>query len=319
MVDFYDPSDSDWPHHSSELEAALVQVRSMGNNRVPLAKVDAVKEGALAKRYVKNGRYPQLMWFVHGEPTQYHRTIRNAKMMSDFVLALDRPPLTQIRNKEQAHDYNRAVVAMTTKGSKLYKVLEIVGQKHMDTIAFVYVENSKDEIEFVEDNKETIKFPSNGEITVNAVEEFVTKCLPFKSEEIPKGDDEMDGYTTMIVGNNFETKVLQKDKDVLLLVHAPWCGFCKKIQPAWDALARTLKEIPHLLVAKMDGSRNGSPRPADFSWDAYPTIFHVRAGDTWPTIYRGDRTAESLLAFVKEHASAPINLDPSEIVYDREL
>merc|ERR1712130_140246 len=123
----------------------------------------------------------------------------------------------------------------------------------------------------------------------------------------------MDGHSKMIVGSNFEEQVLQKDRDVMVLVHAPWCGYCKKLQPQWDALARTVKDVPHLMVAKMDGSRNDSPLPFDFSWDAYPTIFYVRAGETWPSVYRGNRTVESLLAFAKEHASKPINMDQSQI------
>jgi protein disulfide-isomerase-like protein len=311
MVDFYDPADNDWPHHRMELEAALVQVRSYGNTRVPFAKVDASTEVDLAKQYVKNGRYPQLMWFVHGKPTQYHRTLRTAKMISDFVMALDRPAVTKIEKFEEARDFNRAVLGMISKTSKLYKVLEIVAQKHMDTIAFTYMESSEEKIKYIEDNKEPVEF--TGEATVDALEKFVKGRLPFKSEEIPTGEDAMDGYTTMI-GHNFEEKMLQKEKDVMLLVHAPWCGFCKKLQPSWDSLARTMKDVPHVLIAKMDGSRNESPLPFDFSWDAYPTIFYVRAGENWPTVYRGNRTVESLLAFMKEHATKPINLDPTQIV-----
>ena len=33
--------------------------------------------------------------FTHGEPTQYHRSLRTSKAMADFVLALDRDPMLQ--------------------------------------------------------------------------------------------------------------------------------------------------------------------------------------------------------------------------------
>ena len=33
--------------------------------------------------------------FTHGEPTQYHRSLRTAKAMTDFVLALDRDPMLE--------------------------------------------------------------------------------------------------------------------------------------------------------------------------------------------------------------------------------
>ena len=38
---------------------------------------------------------PCMPRFTHGEPTQYHRSLRTAKAMTDFVLALDRDPMLE--------------------------------------------------------------------------------------------------------------------------------------------------------------------------------------------------------------------------------
>merc|ERR1711963_1284126 len=79
-------------------------------SQVPIAKVDTVAEVDLAKKFVPNGPFPQLMWFQHGHPTQYHRTLRKAKMIVEFVLALDRNPIQKFESEEQVrHDVNRAV------------------------------------------------------------------------------------------------------------------------------------------------------------------------------------------------------------------
>merc|ERR1719478_1705851 len=74
LVDFYDPKDPRWTEGKGELDTAIRNVRNLGS-KVPFAKVDASKEKALAAKFVPEGQYPQLMWFLHGEATQYHRTL----------------------------------------------------------------------------------------------------------------------------------------------------------------------------------------------------------------------------------------------------
>eukprot|EP00438_Fugacium_kawagutii_P015752 Skav233441 [mRNA] locus=scaffold1486:326292:329895:- [translate_table: standard] len=94
LVDFYDRTQLGSAGLSRVHCLALQLVRDYGS-KVAFATVDAVAEKDLAKRYVPNGNYPQLMWFTHGEPTQYHRSLRTAKAMTDFVLALDRDPMLE--------------------------------------------------------------------------------------------------------------------------------------------------------------------------------------------------------------------------------
>lgn len=62
-----------------------------------------------------------------------------------------------------------------------------------------------------------------------------------------------------------------------MLVYVPWCGFSRKFLPVWQAFARAVANVKHLVVAKMDGDQNTSPLPEDFSWTAYPHIFFVKA------------------------------------------
>ena len=136
LVDFYDRTGSKshicfltrtldgWAEQKGELERALRDVRDYGS-RVAFATVDATAEQELAHKYVPSGSYPQLLWFTHGEPTQYHRTLRTAKAMTDFVLALDREPMLEVKSQEEAaSSFNRAVYGTVPRGSPGYKALE---------------------------------------------------------------------------------------------------------------------------------------------------------------------------------------------------
>jgi len=297
-VDFYDPGDANWPSWNLELQTALRQIRDVGSN-VPIAKLNVVAEKEVMKKFVPNGPFPQLMWFLHGQPTSYHRSLRKSKNILDFVLALDRDPIQGFGSEQEVRDYvNRAVWAQVPKASAAYKVLEIVAQKHMDTTAFAFKDSSKNEIRWLSDeNKETELF--EGEVTTEKLEHWVRGHLT-RSEPLP---EHQEGDSVPVVGSTFEEMVLQPDKDVFLLIYAPWCGWSRKFIPTWESLARRAAAVPHLVVAKMDGDRNGSPYPEDFKWNSYPTVFFVKAGSRSPVVFHGNRTEARLLEFAREHGS----------------
>lgn len=105
-----------------------------------------------------------------------------------------------------------------------------------------------------------------------------------------------DGDVKIVVGNNFDEIVLDESKDVLLEVcyiivegsiqillfdlifvggysnysnllmqfflqiYAPWCGHCQALEPTYNKLAKHLRSIESLIIAKMDGTTNEHPR-----------------------------------------------------------
>eukprot|EP00440_Ansanella_granifera_P045815 gb/GFBE01049629.1/.p1 GENE.gb/GFBE01049629.1/~~gb/GFBE01049629.1/.p1 ORF type:complete len:340 (+),score=86.91 gb/GFBE01049629.1/:1-1020(+) len=309
LVDFYDRSASDWVMQKSELEQALRQVRNYGS-QVAFGTVDAVAEESLAKRYIANGRYPQLLWFTHGEPTQYHRTLRTAKAMADFVMALDRDPVGLVKSEEEAAaSYNRAVFGKVQKGSKLYKALEVVAAKHMDTVAFTFLESSENSVKWLEEKTSEPVLYTGGQDAAE-LESWV-KDLLLKSEPIPEGHPVYSDGALVVVGKTFEETISQKDKDVFMLIYAPWCGFSRKMLPVWKAFAQAVADVKHLVVAKMDGDQNASPLPEDFYWSSYPHIFFVKAGTNKPVVFHENRTVAQLVQFAEQHGSKPLKLDPS--------
>lgn len=312
LVDFVKRDTYDWHKQQSELESAVRQVRGYGC-RVPVATVDVSAEEDLAKHFVPKGEFPQLLWFLHGEPTQYHRTLRSAKSISDFVMALDRDPIQAVKKADEVDNYNRAILAETRRTSPLYHALEVSAARHMDAVAVNFLDSDKDTITWHSDEGEPIRY--TGEATPAAVERWVRGLLT-RSEEPPQPEEGstgpvVDAGSVVVVGHTFEELVLRQDQDVMLLVYAPWCGFSRKFFPVWEAFARAVAGVPHLVVAKIDGDRNSSPFPEDFAWTAYPTVLHVRAGQRWPHVFHGNRTVANLIHFAQEHGSKPLDLDPA--------
>jgi thiol-disulfide isomerase/thioredoxin len=76
----------------------------------------------------------------------------------------------------------------------------------------------------------------------------------FKSEKddtTPEGE-----FVRKVIRNTFEKAVLGSDKEFLIMVYAPWCGHCKAIKPAYEAVAKSLQNNPNIVIAKMDGTLN---------------------------------------------------------------
>jgi len=307
LVDFYDRESSEWSKDKNELESAIRQVRNYGC-KVPMAKVDAKGEAELAQKFVPRGNFPQLMWFTHGQPTKYHRTLRSAKSISDFVMALDREPVTAVKNAEEVKTYNRAILAEIQRSSPLFKALEVVAQKHMDVLAVTFLDSPNNKISYYTEEGPGSVY--SGGPTLKELEAWVNSFM-FKTEPVPEGHPLVDEGSLVVVGSTFEEQLLLPDKDVMLLIYAPWCGFSKKFFSVWEAFAKIVSEQAHLVVAKIDGDRNSSPLPEDFSWPAYPTVMHIRAGQKWPTVFHGNRTVANLVKFANDHGSQQIKLDPS--------
>uniref|UniRef100_A0A7S1PND3 Thioredoxin domain-containing protein n=1 Tax=Alexandrium catenella TaxID=2925 RepID=A0A7S1PND3_ALECA len=312
LVDFVKREGDEWHKQQSELESAVRKVRGFGCN-VPVATVDVGAEADLANNFVPRGEFPQLLWFLHGEPTQYHRTFRTAKGISDFIMALDRDPIQEVKTMDEVSNYNRAVLAEIRRTSPLYHALEVAASRHMDSVAVTWMDSDKETVNWHSDEGQPVTY--KGEVTPDGLERWMRGLLT-RSESPPEPEEGtvgpvIDGGSMVVVGQTFEDLVLRKEQDVMLLVYAPWCGFSRQFFPVWESFARAVAGVSHLVVAKMDGDRNSSPFPEDFTWNAYPTVLHVKAGQRWPTIFHGNRTVANLVRFAEEHGSKPLNLDPS--------
>lgn len=159
-------------------------------------------------------------------------------------------------------------------------------------------------------NDDARKFFLSGEITVENVKAFgedflEDKLKPFyKSDPIPETND---SDVKIVVGNNFDEIVLDESKDVLLEIYAPWCGHCQSLEPTYNKLAKHLRSVESLLIAKMDGTTNEHPRAKS---DGFPTLLFFPAGNKSfdPITVDVDRTVVAFYKFLKKHASVPFKL-----------
>lgn len=157
------------------------------------------------------------------------------------------------------------------------------------------------------------KYVLDGEVTLDKLKDFgegfVEGTLKpvYKSDPIPETND---GDVKIVVGNNFDEIVLDESKDVLLEIYAPWCGHCQSLEPTYDKLAKHLRGIDSIVVAKMDGTTNEHPKAKS---EGYPTLLFFPAGNksSDPITVDADRTVAALYKFLKKHVSIPFKLQKS--------
>jgi len=145
-------------------------------------------------------------------------------------------------------------------------------------------------------------------ISSEAIKEWTDKFLSgdlvqtIKSEEIPESND---GPVKVVVAKNFDTLVKDKTKDVLVEFYAPWCGHCKKLAPIYEELGTAFKDVPSIVIAKMDATANDvDPK---YGVRGFPTIkFFPANNKEEPFDYDGDRSLDNLVTFVRATASIKI-------------
>jgi thioredoxin 1 len=75
--------------------------------------------------------------------------------------------------------------------------------------------------------------------------------------------------------NNFESEILKADKPALVDFWAPWCGPCKAIGPAIEALQEIYGESVIFARCNVDNSPN---TPTQYSIRAIPTVILFKDG-----------------------------------------
>ncbi|CAH8362446.1 unnamed protein product [Eruca vesicaria subsp. sativa] len=223
--------------------------------------------------------------------------------------------------------------AKSFKGKLIFVYVDVDDEDHGQPIAEYFGVSSPKLVAFT-GNEDLKKHYFDGEIKSDQIkifgEEFLSdKLTPFyKSDPIPEKVKERnsylyhsckqwtsnfwclqnDGDVKSVVGDNFDEIVLDESKDVLLKVYAPWCGRCQALEPMYNKLAKHLKGIDSLVIAKMDGTTNEHPKAKA---EGFPTILFFPAGNktSEPITVDTDHTVVAFYKFMRKHATVPFKLE----------
>lgn len=96
------------------------------------------------------------------------------------------------------------------------------------------------------------------------------------------------------------SKVFPYRKPKIFLFYTTWCFHSRRMMPTWDQMKINMKAAVDVIKVDPE-NENVESHHFDASGNdtAYPTIRFVYEEQKWD--YKGARTVEGLLAFVKEH------------------
>uniref|UniRef100_A0A8P4KSX9 protein disulfide-isomerase n=1 Tax=Dicentrarchus labrax TaxID=13489 RepID=A0A8P4KSX9_DICLA len=96
--------------------------------------------------------------------------------------------------------------------------------------------------------------------------------------------------------------------------YAPWCGYCKKLEPVWHDVGAELKSSGSpVRVGKMDATAY-SGMASEFGVRGYPTIKLLKGDLAYN--YKGPRTKDDIVEFANRVAGPAVRALPSKQMFE---
>jgi protein disulfide-isomerase A6 len=111
------------------------------------------------------------------------------------------------------------------------------------------------------------------------------------------------GEVFLLDPSTFHYIVNDPSKDVFVKFFAPWCGHCKRMANAWKELAMVLKDVPHIVIAEINGSEH-RPFNKKYGVRGYPTMLLFTKTDKSGEMmfdFSQKKDPETWIAFLSEH------------------
>jgi protein disulfide-isomerase-like protein len=105
---------------------------------------------------------------------------------------------------------------------------------------------------------------------------------------------------------NFD-QVVDGSKNVLVEFYAPWCGHCKNLAPAYEAVASAFRKEPSVVVAKVDADEH-KELGSNYGVSGFPTLKFFPKGSIDPDDYKGGRSEDDFAAFLNEKAGSNVRI-----------
>ena len=207
------------------------------------------------------------------------------------------PILTEVAPQFKEHVNFVLIDAAKYKGyASALNVTPKSGKQDIEWPIFV-IHNLSNETKFVCDEAELTK-----ESLTKFMSSYVANNLKpsFKSQDPPKENNDP---VKVIVHTTFDEIAMDKSKDVLVDLYAPWCGMCKRIEPHYEQLAKLLGSDSGVVLAKMDATLNDIPSTVAFKLDHYPTLLLFKANTNEMVVCDSFLDIKALHDFLKTNAT----------------
>jgi protein disulfide-isomerase/protein disulfide-isomerase A1 len=153
------------------------------------------------------------------------------------------------------------------------------------------------------------RYVYQGEMAARKITQFIEdvdagRVEPlYRTEKVPQQKPDLAVKT--IVGSNLQANIFDAEKDVMLLVVAPWCGHCKKLDPEYERVMQTIKkegcdDLVQLMT--LDGVANDSPLDS-LEWTGFPSLYYIKAGTKEIQKYEGERNEKGIWKWIRRNAS----------------
>eukprot|EP01006_Ploeotia_vitrea_P047018 TRINITY_DN67080_c6_g11_i2.p1 TRINITY_DN67080_c6_g11~~TRINITY_DN67080_c6_g11_i2.p1 ORF type:complete len:951 (-),score=276.40 TRINITY_DN67080_c6_g11_i2:310-3135(-) len=140
----------------------------------------------------------------------------------------------------------------------------------------------------------------------DAIEERKKRKEEMKKKEEERRAKKASGGSTKVVkltDYNFKKIVNDANKEVFVEFYAPWCGHCKQLAPVLEEVAVELagdSDFSDVVVGALDATYY--KKSADkFEVKSFPTLRYFPKDDKEGKAYKGGRTKDALLKFLKSH------------------
>ncbi|KAL4075823.1 thioredoxin-like protein [Scleroderma citrinum] len=227
------------------------------------------------------------VYVVSGRPLAYLFVDPNDEKSQTYIDAL-KPVASKFRGK-----VNFCWIDATKFGDHA-KALNLVDAKWPSFV----VQDLERQLKYPYDQSKDVEPAAVSALVADYLDGKLTPKL--KSQPIPETQDE---NVFVLVGEQFDDVVFDDTKDVFVEFYATWCGHCKRLKPTWDSLGDHFAGLKdRVIIAKMEATENDLPPSVSFRIGGFPTLKFKPAGSRDFIDYDGDRSLESLIAFVEERS-----------------
>jgi len=285
---YYTYMDEVQQRYSLEPQPSLIVYRGFDEGRKILSTSDKMTFETF-KGFFDSVRHPIIREFSD----ETSAMLLNEQRPTVFLVT-DNPKHPMLKTLEKlSNEYKGKITFSWTNihEGKAKKLAEYLGltTKHFNQIRMVKM------------NKNDIEKYKLEEVSEDSLRLFLKKFEEGKLEKYLKSGTPVQNQKELVktvVGLDFEEKVLNNDKYVLLKIWAHWCKHSKAMETAYKALAQALSGMDNLVIAEFEGHENEHPA---LTYNGFPTILFYKKGyKSEPVHYEGKRNVNDFVQMLKK-------------------